>query len=80
MDSAVAGTDAPSSDGGQWAWASIPGTRMPVPSHHGHETWLGVPPRFEITRPVPRQAIHSRGSWDSFPGPSLSTCSLATGR
>src|SRR3954452_9325222 len=33
----------------------------PVPSHHGHSTCCGEPPRFEITRPVPRQAEHSRG-------------------
>jgi hypothetical protein len=46
----------------QRACASIPGTRTPRPSHHGQETSLGVPPRFDITWPVPRQAIHSRAS------------------
>src|SRR3954465_3276347 len=38
----------------------------PVPSHHGHSTCCGEPPRFEITRPVPRQAEHSRGGAVAF--------------
>ncbi len=25
----------------------------------------GLPPRFEITCPLPRQGIHSRGPWDA---------------
>src|SRR3954467_11480719 len=36
--------------------------KRPVPSHHGHGTCCGEPPRFEITCPVPRHAVHSRGS------------------
>ena len=39
------------------------GTR-PLPSHHGHVTVCGVPPRPEITLPVPRQAVQRCGSWD----------------
>jgi hypothetical protein len=35
---------------------------VPVPSHHGHVTSFGVPPRFEITRPAPRHGEHGRGS------------------
>ena len=38
------------------------GTR-PLPSHHGHVTGCGVPPRPEITLPVPRQAVQRCGSW-----------------
>lgn len=49
----------------QRACASMPGTRVPLPAHHGHSSVLGVPPRFEITWPLPRQAIHSRGPWDA---------------
>jgi hypothetical protein len=45
----------------QRAWASIPATRIPRPSHQGQGCKLCVPPRFDITRPVPRQGIHSRG-------------------
>jgi hypothetical protein len=47
------------------AWASTPGRRTPPPPHQGQGTELGVPPRFEITRPLPRQGIHSRGPWDA---------------
>src|SRR5690349_18206689 len=36
--------------------------KRPVPSHHGHASCEGDPPRFEITWPVPRQAEHSGGS------------------
>src|SRR3954447_24980340 len=35
--------------------------KRPVPSHHGHVTRCGDPPRFEITCPVPRHGAHSRG-------------------
>ncbi len=49
---------------GHPAWASVPGTRTPLPPHHGQLTLLGVPPRLEITWPLPRQGIHSRGPWD----------------
>ena len=62
------------------ACASIPGTRMPLPSHQGHATSLGVPPRFEITLPLPRQGIHSRGWWASSVRSSLPVLSLATPR
>jgi hypothetical protein len=51
--------------GGQRACASTSARRMPAPSHHGQATVLGEPPRFEITWPLPRQAIHSRGAWDA---------------
>jgi hypothetical protein len=34
----------------------------PVPSHHGHDTVEGEPPRFEITSPVPLQALQGCGS------------------
>jgi hypothetical protein len=39
----------------------------PVPSHHGHRTLRGVPPRFEITVPVPRHGGHGRGSVAASP-------------
>jgi hypothetical protein len=35
---------------------------FPEPSHHGQSTASGVPPRFEITLPVERQALHGGGS------------------
>src|SRR4051812_7996519 len=35
---------------------------VPVPSHHGHVTSFGVPPRVEITLPVPRHGEHGRDS------------------
>ena len=44
------------------AWASWPGTCRALPSHHGHVTVDGSPPRFEMTRPVPRQGAHGFGS------------------
>ncbi len=40
---------------------------------------LGVPPRFEISLPLPRQGIHSRGWCASSVRSSLSVPSLATG-
>ena len=46
----------------QRAWASCSAGSTPVPSHHGQATSLGDPPRFEITRPVPRQGGQGRGS------------------
>jgi hypothetical protein len=63
---------------GHRACASMPGTRSPLPPHHGQLTVLGVPPRFEMTLPLPRQAIHSRGPWDAGVRSSLSLLSLAT--
>ena len=39
------------------SWALMPGIRLPVPRHQGHVTSCGVPPRPEISRPVPRQAM-----------------------
>ena len=44
------------------AWASWPGRKRPVPSHHGHSTVAGVPVRFETTRPVPRHALQGGGA------------------
>ena len=44
------------------AWASCSGMKRPVPSHHGQVTSCGLPPRFEITWPVPRQAWQRPGS------------------
>jgi hypothetical protein len=35
---------------------------VPVPSHHGHGSVDGEPPRFEITWPVPRQGLQGCGS------------------
>lgn len=55
----------------------MPAKRTPPPSHQGQVTVLGVPPRLEITLPVPRQAIHSRGSWDDSTRSSLSLFSLS---
>jgi 4-amino-4-deoxy-L-arabinose transferase-like glycosyltransferase len=63
---------------GQPAWASVPGTRTPLPPHQGQATSLGEPPRLEITRPPPRQGIHSRGSWVASVRSSLLSVSLAT--
>src|ERR1700688_2574882 len=57
---------------GQAACASVPGKRRPPPAHHGQTTVLGSPPRFEITLPLPRQAIHSRGSCAASSSSSLS--------
>jgi hypothetical protein len=51
----------------QRACAFTSAWRTPPPPHQGQLSSLGVPPRFEMTLPLPRQAIHSRGSWD--PGP-----------
>src|SRR4051794_36347908 len=48
----------------------------PVPSHHGHSTSCGEPPRFEITRPVPRHAEHSRGGAASSP-PGCASSAMA---
>src|SRR3954454_14868153 len=47
------------------AWASCSGRRCPPPSHHGHGTSCGVPPRLEITRPAPRQAEQGTGAGGS---------------
>jgi len=38
--------------------------KRPVPSHHGHVTVLGDPPRFETIWPVPRQGRQAWGSED----------------
>jgi hypothetical protein len=48
------------------AWASCSAMKRPVPSHHGHATVFGSPPRFEITEPVARQGEQGRsamGDW-----------------
>src|SRR4051812_2740451 len=45
----------------QRAWASCSRTKTPSPSHHGHGTVEGEPPRLEITWPVPRQTEHRGG-------------------
>jgi hypothetical protein len=50
---------------GHLAWASTSARRIPPPSHQGHTTSLDLPPRFEITLPLPRHGIHSRGPCDS---------------
>ena len=44
--------------------------KTPSPSHHGHTTGVGVPPRPEISLPVPRQGGQgigacSAGSWSA---------------
>lgn len=57
---------------GHWDWASVSGTRTPPPPHHGQAILLGSPPRLEITWPLPRQGIHSRGSCDPSGRSSLS--------
>ena len=46
----------------------------------GQATVDGEPPRLEITRPVPRQAIHSRGSWVVSLRSCLASPSPATSR
>ncbi|MEA2220835.1 MAG: glutamyl-tRNA synthetase [Solirubrobacteraceae bacterium] len=43
------------------ACASWPGSCVPPPSHHGQRIGDGVPPRFEITRPLPRHGAQGRG-------------------
>ena len=43
-----------------------PAMRRPLPSHHGHVTGFGSPPRPEITRPVPRQGVQRSGSCGSL--------------
>jgi glutamyl-tRNA synthetase len=48
-----------------------------VPSHHGQSIWLGEPPRFEITLPVPRHGGQGTGSAGSA-GASALTASEAT--
>ena len=42
--------------------ASWPGSCTPPPSHHGHVTVDGSPPRFETSWPVPRQGAQGLGS------------------
>ena len=44
------------------AWASWPGICVPLPSHHGHVTCDGLPPRFEMTWPVPRHGAQGLGA------------------
>src|SRR6202167_2596480 len=44
------------------ACASMPVRRTPPPPHQGQVTSCGLPPRFEITRPVPRQGMHASAS------------------
>jgi len=44
------------------AWASWPGICVPLPSHHGHVTCDGLPPRFETTWPVPRHGAQGLGA------------------
>ncbi len=44
------------------ACASTPATRTPSPPHQGQVTSCGLSPRFEITRPVPRQGMHASAS------------------
>src|SRR3954447_23437792 len=47
------------------ACASCSGSRRPPPSHQGHRTSCGVPPRLDVTRPVPRQAEQGTGAGGS---------------
>jgi 4-amino-4-deoxy-L-arabinose transferase-like glycosyltransferase len=42
----------------------MPASRTPPPPHQGQVTSCGLSPRFEITRPVPRQGMH--GSFSRF--------------
>ena len=42
--------------------------------------FFGLPPRFEITWPLPPQGIHSRGSWDPSVPLSALAVSSATSR
>ena len=44
------------------AWASWPGICVPLPSHHGHVTCDGLPPRLEMTWPVPRHGAQGAGA------------------
>lgn len=46
----------------QRSWASRPAMTVPVPSHQGHGTVDGEPPRFDTTWPVPRHGGQGRGS------------------
>lgn len=43
------------------AWASKPGSHVPVPEHHGQSTLTCSPPRVAKTLPVARQAEHGCG-------------------
>jgi len=61
----------------QWACALWSGRNIVVPSHQGHVTVFGSPPRLEITVPRPRQAWHGLGSGASVSGASGS---VLTGR
>src|SRR4051812_10767790 len=47
------------------ACASCSGRRCPPPSHQGQRTSCAVPPRLDITRPVPRQAEQGTGAGGS---------------
>src|SRR3954454_18530032 len=47
------------------ACASCSGSRRPPPSHQGQGTSCGVPPRLDVTRPVPRQAEQGTGAGGS---------------
>ncbi len=70
-DGACAGASSPASFS-HLACALTPLERTPLPPHHGQLTLLAAPPRWEITWPVPRQGIHSRGRWeDSAPSSPL---------
>jgi 4-amino-4-deoxy-L-arabinose transferase-like glycosyltransferase len=40
----------------------MPARRTPPPPHQGQVTSCGLSPRFEITRPVPRQGMHGSSS------------------
>src|SRR3984957_11989108 len=40
----------------------MPARRTPPPPHQGQVTSCGLSPRFEITRPVPRQGMHGSAS------------------
>jgi hypothetical protein len=53
----------------------------PLPSHHGHVTSDGEPPRLEITLPVPRHGGQGRGSWAAVSVSSVAMAGIeATGR
>lgn len=73
-----AGTSVPPSET-QWAWASWSLTNTPVPSHQGHATVDGSPPRLETTVPIPRQAVQGDGSGAASPEVVLESLVL-TGR
>lgn len=76
---AAGASDASGASVAQWAWALCPGRNIVVPSHHGHVTVVGSPPRFDTTVPRPRQAWHGLGSGASASG-SMESGSVLTGR